>query len=540
VPGGGGGGAFRSSTNQNGGAGAAGSLALDYTTPSMGSLIDNFDDNSLDAAKWLNLGGTNVTESGSALNIISGTTSAYFGIVTIGSQVYDLTGTSFISNVSTAGNQAIPTLEVYPNKLTVDASNDLRTMIKVGTVYAQKNVAASVTSLGSVAYNSATMKWFRVRESAGTTYWDYSLNQESWTNIVGTTNPLAVTSLYPQILAGNSATIGTSGTAIIDNVNYLPSTSPTTALNSPADASSGTLTTPTLNFTGTDAEFNGVEYEVQVDTIAPLSTISLEDNFNDNSLDGGKFTTYTLNATVAETNQRIELTPNNSTVDAEAMLLSFNTHDLTGKSVFFQSTVATGTNVQSTFFLRLDASNNIKINKYTDGRLYLSKTVATISSGIADIAYNSTTMAWWRVSESGGNIYVYYSSDGKNWTSWTNFANPFAVTALQLRWSAYELVSDATPGKFIIDNLNIFPATIDALSSTDAGFTAGHPFASGVAKEYTVQSALSLTTYYWRVRAIDPLGSNTWGAWSSTRSFSINDGSSGGVKYWRTLMGVGS
>jgi hypothetical protein len=61
---------------------------------------------------------------------------------------------------------------------------------------------------------------------------------------------------------------------------------------------------------------------------------------------------------------------------------------------------------------------------------------------------------------------------------------------------------------------------IGKLSTTDDGFTAGHPFTSGAQITYTVQSALTPgVTYYWRVRAIDPSGSNTWGAWSDIYSF---------------------
>lgn len=64
---------------------------------------------------------------------------------------------------------------------------------------------------------------------------------------------------------------------------------------------------------------------------------------------------------------------------------------------------------------------------------------------------------------------------------------------------------------------------LDKFSTTDAGFTSGHPFTSGEAKEFTVQSGdeLSNGIHYWRVRAIDPTGSNTYGAWSATRSFTV-------------------
>ncbi|MFC1709918.1 hypothetical protein ACFL2J_07685, partial [Candidatus Omnitrophota bacterium] len=76
-----------------------------------------------------------------------------------------------------------------------------------------------------------------------------------------------------------------------------------------------------------------------------------------------------------------------------------------------------------------------------------------------------------------------------------------------------------------VDEYNLGGLLISEVSTTDAGFTAGHPFTSGEAKEYTVQAgdALSIdTTYYWRVRAIDPGGGNAYGAWSGTRSFTIN------------------
>lgn len=71
---------------------------------------------------------------------------------------------------------------------------------------------------------------------------------------------------------------------------------------------------------------------------------------------------------------------------------------------------------------------------------------------------------------------------------------------------------------------------IDAKSTTDAGFTAGHPFTSGVEKSYIVQSALANNVlHYWRVRAIDPSGSNTWGAWATTRSFTTIVSAGGSV-----------
>jgi hypothetical protein len=78
-----------------------------------------------------------------------------------------------------------------------------------------------------------------------------------------------------------------------------------------------------------------------------------------------------------------------------------------------------------------------------------------------------------------------------------------------------------------IDTANTFNSQsgnplISAFSATDAGFTSGHPFNSGTAINYIVQSALTNNTvYYWRVIAKDPSGTNDYGLWSSTYSFTV-------------------
>ena len=59
----------------------------------------------------------------------------------------------------------------------------------------------------------------------------------------------------------------------------------------------------------------------------------------------------------------------------------------------------------------------------------------------------------------------------------------------------------------------------------DAGWTAA-TFPSGDTVTYTVQSGDELNsdeTYWWRVRARDPSGSNLWSGWSTERSLTVND-----------------
>lgn len=66
----------------------------------------------------------------------------------------------------------------------------------------------------------------------------------------------------------------------------------------------------------------------------------------------------------------------------------------------------------------------------------------------------------------------------------------------------------------------------EAVSGTDSGFTGSpdntDPFTSGQQVTYTVQSTLTNgSTYYWRVRGLDPSGSNTYGSYATTRSFTV-------------------
>jgi hypothetical protein len=65
---------------------------------------------------------------------------------------------------------------------------------------------------------------------------------------------------------------------------------------------------------------------------------------------------------------------------------------------------------------------------------------------------------------------------------------------------------------------------LNKYSVSSTGFTGGDPYDSGNPIDFTVQSGDALAvgmTYYWRVEAIDPSGTNTYGDWSSIYSFSV-------------------
>jgi hypothetical protein len=103
--GGGGGGAARNNTTARaGGVGRIGYVQLSYTTPLASALTDNFDDNSIDTAKWYTYtnGTGTVAESGQKIVITpqASLANAIGLLVSFGdtSSPFDLTGSYFFVN----------------------------------------------------------------------------------------------------------------------------------------------------------------------------------------------------------------------------------------------------------------------------------------------------------------------------------------------------------------------------------------------------------------------------------------------------------
>src|SRR6266436_2384848 len=159
--------------------------------PLLETLTDNFNDNSIDPAKWVG-GGTYVVETNQELEISTTTASSYNSLWNAGyTYSYDLTGSQGTVKIVDAGDQTIVSYEFFPLKLSISGGNDIKWLISGGNIKARNGG----TVLASTAYVAATHKYLKIRESAGTTYWDYSSDGLSWTNFYSTANLFAVTAL---------------------------------------------------------------------------------------------------------------------------------------------------------------------------------------------------------------------------------------------------------------------------------------------------------------------------------------------------------
>ena len=109
--------------------------------------------------------------------------------------------------------------------------------------------------------------------------------------------------------------------------------------------------------------------------------------------------------------------------------------------------------------------------------------------------------------------------------AFSNMKTPDTTPVLG-NFSATDTESDALEYEIQWDedyNFNS-PVTQNSSGFASNGFTAA-TFASGAAVSYTVQGGEAMTngqTYWWRIRARDPSGSNVWSSYSVKRSFTVD------------------
>ncbi len=157
------------------------------------TLIDNFDDNNLDLTKWQKSGGdtARIAEQNQRLEITHTNTIQYNFLQTPIN--YDFVSSSAYVQIVDAGNQALVSHETGI-LMSKDATNKAWVFIGNGRIAAYKLVANVQTQIGAdLTYNSSVHKYLRIRESAGTWYFDYSTDAVSWTNQWTLVNPFGTT-----------------------------------------------------------------------------------------------------------------------------------------------------------------------------------------------------------------------------------------------------------------------------------------------------------------------------------------------------------
>jgi hypothetical protein len=340
---------------------------------------------------------------------------------------------------------------------------------------------------------------------------------------------------------GSYASIGDYGSSTVTlahtsykgamSIALVPETqSPTVTLNTPTDTATGQSATPTFNFTGSDIEGNDIEYNVQVNDSAIFSAdgdvnpqvaaatddaycatdgtgydsvgsgyVVLGTDYNNSdksTVAGHRFQNITIpkGATITSATMNVVLQENSETIATNIYCEDAD------DAVAFANSAG------------VKPSDRSLTDAYTAWDL---STAWSAGTGYDSVDFSSCVQevidrdGW----ESGNALVILVKDDG---TSGGNNRTLYSYESSTA--NAATLTVEYTYGTILLDKFS---------DIEDAGFSAGHPFASGSATEYTIQEGDALdadTTYYWRVAGIDPLGSNAYGEWSDTYSFTTAAG----------------
>lgn len=360
---------------------------------------------------------------------------------------------------------------------------------------------------------------------------------------------------------------------LLPATQQLSNTPPSVALNSPADTGTTSDTTPTFDFTGTDPNGDDVRYEVQVDTVdtfdsqsQDIGALSLNNNgaVYKHQSPSNDFSDISFFAWVKiDTNDQYNIIFMDGHGGGFGQGFEFGVKDNAHSNHLFID-IAYVAGVESALVINdndwhfvgiqrrasdskwvfwLDGSSDVPGNASDPygnggesmmviGGENIDESVSPAFSGeIAKVGF-------WEQLLSSGDIASLYAGadvssiptslvvdlplDGGSWGTNGGSGGTFSENGTLAAGGGFTL-----PGG----------ALLDKVSGTDAGFANPDnggdtdPFNSGENVQYTVQAgdALAVGTYYWRVRAKDPSGSNAWGAWSSVRSFEVTSGGSGGT-----------
>ncbi|WP_229849053.1 DUF4434 domain-containing protein [Streptomyces melanogenes] len=171
------------------------------------------------AGKWVSFG--NVGSADGRFHVTSHLEASYPSISS--DAAYSLAGSCLLMEVTDAGNQCLPSWEVFPCKVKLDSGNWMSFRIDNGSIRARRVADGTTTDSGSTAYSATNHRWLRIRESGGMTYWETSADGVVWNSFHRITNPFPVVALRVEIAAGNWAAEPSASTARFDNINLPPS-----------------------------------------------------------------------------------------------------------------------------------------------------------------------------------------------------------------------------------------------------------------------------------------------------------------------------
>jgi hypothetical protein len=185
----------------------------------METFSDDFNDNSLNAAKWTQWTNGDVSETSQTLQIASNTSaSVYKGMQSV---IYSTLVSSYAHvEVPHAVTGLTSTNTLF--QLAVDTQHTLTLYSNGTSLAAEYQINGTYTTPATTPYDPVAHRWWRIRESGGTIYYEYSSNANGWSVLASVAAPFAVTNMMVLMFVGSESVNTSTDTAVYDNFNVLP------------------------------------------------------------------------------------------------------------------------------------------------------------------------------------------------------------------------------------------------------------------------------------------------------------------------------
>jgi hypothetical protein len=184
------------------------------------TLVDNFDDNTVNTTKWPNSFGTYSETGGRARVTVDTGYNAYSS-----AKAYKFQGSKFViqafpPTMNDGATEAWAQVLLKSNVAGTDLGFELT--ISNGNLVCFNRTGYYDGGAAYFTYNATAHAWLRLREIGGNTYWDASPDGHTWTNLRTSTSPAWVSNgdIEIQLIAHRAD--GTNNFVEFDNVNVLP------------------------------------------------------------------------------------------------------------------------------------------------------------------------------------------------------------------------------------------------------------------------------------------------------------------------------
>jgi hypothetical protein len=182
-------------------------------------LVEDFNDNASDTTLWWVFGDAREVNRRLECRQASSAASSYAGYTAKGT--YDLTGSMIWVEPVRGPRMGQARLRAY-----LSEGNELSIGVVDGLLRCEQQVGGAYLVFLTLPYDPESHHWIRLRELAGTIYWETSADAVTWTTRFSNPAPFAVTAVSPGIFTGTYLPIASPGVAIFDNLNVLQALRP--------------------------------------------------------------------------------------------------------------------------------------------------------------------------------------------------------------------------------------------------------------------------------------------------------------------------